>query len=54
MAKFKVGDKAKWFNFNVVILNVLEDDEGLYYEVTATDFDAPFPVWTKEEKLREI
>lgn len=54
MAKYKAGDKAKWYHFNVVILTTFEDCGWMWYEITATDFDAPTSVWVEEEQLKDI
>lgn len=53
--KFNVGDKARFSIFNVVVLSVFkESDSKTWYEITATDFEAPCPIWATEEKLSEL
>ena len=52
--RFSVGDKVTDGMFRMVIVGVIEDDDGFVYECEATDFVAPFAREIPQEKLKAL
>ena len=52
--RFEVGDKVTDGIFKMVIVGVVEEDEGFVYECEATDFVAPFPRQIPQERLKAL
>ena len=51
---YKVGDLAMWREFKVKVIARGLCDGEMWYEITAVDFEAPFPVEVTGDRLTPI